>query len=405
MPATRGDGLNHMTTTTTIPTERRFVGSGPGEILQLIRRGGANTRRDLQIATGLSRVTVAQRVDALLAASLIRESGEGDATGGRRPNRLVFDETASVLAVATVDTAHSRIALTDLSGRILASAHVAVRIDEGPEMVLTALIDALRTLMAENDVDMTRLSGTGISVPGPVDPHTRRPSQPPIMPGWDAYPIADHLADQIPVPTFVENDADAMAFGEQSTRYVDNPSLCLVKVSTGIGSGLVLGGSIYHGIDGGAGDIGHIRLAGETALCQCGSHGCLAAIASGGAIAAALRDLGHDARSGQDVKRLLDAGNVDAVRLTHQAGRRIGEVMATVVSMVNPGILVISGDLAGSSLLGGLRETLYPRSLARATRNLEIRVTTLGDDAGLIGMARIVADSLFSPASVNTRLP
>jgi predicted NBD/HSP70 family sugar kinase len=225
------------------------------------------------------------------------------------------------------------------------------------------------------------------------------------MPGWDAYPIADHIADQIPVPTFVENDADAMAFGEQSTRYADNPSLCLVKVSTGIGSGLVLGGSIYHGIDGGAGDIGHIRLTGETALCQCGSRGCLAAIASGGAIAADLRTVGHDVRSGQDVKALLDAGNVDAVALTHQAGRRIGEVMATVVSMVNPGILVISGDLAGSPLLGGLRETLYPRSLARATRNLEIRLTTLGDDAGLIGMARIVADSLFSPASVNALLP
>lgn len=402
MPATRGDGLQQVTTPT-IP-DRRFVGSGPGEVLQLIRRGEANTRRDVQTTTGLSRVTVAQRVDALIQARLVRESGEGDATGGRRPSRLVFDEKASALAVATVDTAHSRVALTDLSGRMLDSKTIEVAIDQGPEVVLSALAEGLTELMDRNGVPLGRLSATGISVPGPVDPHTRRPSQPPIMPGWDAYPIADHLAEAIPVPTFVENDADAMAFGEQSTQYADNPSLCLVKVSTGIGSGLVLGGMIYHGIDGGAGDIGHIRLAGETALCQCGSHGCLAAVASGGAVASALRDLGHDARSGQDVKRLLDAGNIDALGLTHQAGRRIGEVMATVVSMVNPGILVISGDLAGSSLLGGLRETLYPRSLARATRNLEIRLSTLGDDAGLIGMARIVADSLFSPVAVNTRL-
>jgi predicted NBD/HSP70 family sugar kinase len=380
------------------------MSSGPGDVLQLIRRNGANTRRDIQNVTGLSRVTVAQRIDALLSARLIRESGEGEATGGRRPNRLVFDVRHSALAVATVDTAHSRVAITDLSGRILDHALVDVAIEEGPDTVLAALAQGMTSLMSRIGADISQLSGSGISLPGPVDPHTRRPSQPPIMPGWDAYPIADRFAEVLPVPTFVENDADAMAFGEQSTAYPESNSLCLVKVSTGIGAGLVLGGSVYHGIDGGAGDIGHIRLAGETALCQCGSRGCLAAVASGRAVAMELAQRGFATKSGRDVKELLDSGNVDALALTHEAGRRIGEVMATVVSMVNPGVLVISGDLASSALLGGLRETLYPRSLARATRNLDVRLSTLADDAGLIGMARIVSDSLFSAAAVNTRL-
>lgn len=379
------------------------MSSGPGDVLQLIRRGEAKTRRDIQNVTGLSRVTVAQRVDTLLNSGLVKESGEGEATGGRRPNRLVFDVEHSVLAVATVDTAHSRVALTDLSGRILAQQNVDVAIEEGPEVVLTALSQTTLALMKSSEVQQSELVGSGVSVPGPVDPHTRRPSQPPIMPGWDAYPIADHLSEALPVPTFVENDADAMAFGEQSTRYPDSPSVCLVKVSTGIGAGLVLGGRVYHGIDGGAGDIGHIRLAGETALCQCGSRGCLAAVASGRAVALALTERGIPARSGRDVGDLLDSGNVEAIALTHEAGRRIGEVMATVVSMVNPGVLIISGALASSALVGGIRETLYPRSLARATRNLDIRLSTLGADAGLVGMARIVVDNLFSADAINAR--
>jgi predicted NBD/HSP70 family sugar kinase len=224
------------------------------------------------------------------------------------------------------------------------------------------------------------------------------------MPGWDSYPIGDHVGEALAGPVFVENDADAMAFGEYSSGYAGSASFCLVKVSTGIGTGLVLDGHVYHGIDGGAGDIGHIRIAGETALCPCGSRGCVAAVASGGAVAKALAQRGIPAKSGSDVARLLAAGQLDAVTLTHEAGRRIGEVMATVVSMVNPGTLVIGGDLASTALIGGLRETLYPRTLARATRNLNVRLSELGEDAGIVGMARIVADNLFSASAINRQL-
>ncbi|MDQ1554671.1 MAG: hypothetical protein QOK46_1749 [Microbacteriaceae bacterium] len=380
------------------------MSSGPGDILHLIRSQDANTRKDIRTLTGLSRVTVSQRVDALMEARLVTESGEGDATGGRRPSRLVFDVNHSAVAVATVNTAHSQVAVTDLQGRILASDTVNVPIVSGPERVLSALSAAMTRLLQDAGVEISRLCGAGISVPGPIDPQTHRPSQPPIMPGWDGYPIADHLSEAFPVPIFVENDADALALGEQSTAYQNSSSVCLVKVSTGIGAGLVINGAVYHGIDGGAGDIGHIRLAGENALCQCGSRGCLAAVASGRAIAMKLTERGIQANSGRDVRDLLVSGQVDAIALTHEAGQRIGEVMATVISMVNPGVLVLSGDLASTSLIGGLRETLYPRSLSRATRNLDIRLSTLGDEAGLIGMTRIVADSLFSANAINARL-
>ncbi|WP_258229181.1 ROK family protein [Arthrobacter sp. HMWF013] len=353
----------------------------------------------------MSRMTVAQRVDALLKAELIREAGTARPSGGRRPTDLAFNLQHSYTISASVETTSSRVALTDLSGAIITDEHVDIAVEDGPEKVLHAITETGRQLLTRSKTPMSKVSGVGIFIPGPVDPHTQRPSQPPIMPGWDAYPIVDFLQDTFPVPVLVENDANAMAVGEYSAGFTGTTSLCLVKVSTGIGTGLVINGQVYQGVDGGAGDIGHVRHPAFTELqCQCGSYGCLAAGASGGAIARKLKEQGIEAFSGRDVHRLLLAGNVEAMRLTHEAGQRLGEVMATVVCLLNPAVLLIAGDLASSSLIGGMRETLYPMSLPRATRHLDVRLAALGEDAGIRGMSSLLVNQVFSAAAVNARL-
>jgi predicted NBD/HSP70 family sugar kinase len=217
--------------------------------------------------------------------------------------------------------------------------------------------------------------------------------------------VPDRLRESFNVPVLLANDADAAALGEHAVGYPDVRALCMVKVSTGIGSGIVIGGEVYQGVDGGAGDIGHVKLDGHGhALCQCGGHGCLAAVASGRAVADALTALGTPASSGSDVGALLSAGNLDAIRLTQDAGRRIGEVLAAVVCVLNPGVLLIGGDLASSPLLAGIRETLYPMSLPRATRHLTMTLGTLGADAAIVGLVRMVVDREFSAQAVNSAL-
>lgn len=378
---------------------------GPGDVLHLIRSGKARTRGDIQEETGMSRMTVAQRVDALLKAELIREAGTARPSGGRRPTDLAFNLQHSYTISGSVETTSSRVALTDLGGAIIADEHLDISVAEGPEKVLHEITTAGQRLLRRSKTDMSRVSGIGVSIPGPVDPHTLRPSQPPILPGWDAYPVVEFIQDTFPVPVLVANDADAMAVGEYSAGFVGTSSLCLVKASTGIGTGLVINGQVYQGVDGGAGDIGHVRHPAFTELqCQCGSFGCLAAGASGRAIARQLKALGVEASSGRDVHRLLLAGNVDAMRLTHEAGQRLGEVMATVVCLFNPAVLLIAGDLASSSLIGGIRETLYPMSLPRATRHLDVRLAALGEDAGIRGMSSLLVNQVFSAAAVNSRL-
>jgi predicted NBD/HSP70 family sugar kinase len=380
--------------------------TGPGDVLELIRHGRVTTRGDVLDVTGLSRMTVAQRVDALLAAGLVIEGAATAATGGRRPRSLSFNGEHGVVLAAAVDTTHARVAVTDLNGRILARDVLDVAIEKGPEQTLDAIVSAIQQLRARADVPLSRVRGVGLSLTGPIDPLSGRPSEPPIMPGWDAYPIADHLSPDFPgIAVLTANDADAAALGEYTAGFPDTRALCLVKVGTGIGTGIVIDGIPYSGIDGGAGDIGHVRLRDESeAVCQCGAVGCLAAVASGRAVARRLAALGHEARSGRDVGELLAKGDPDAANMTQEAGRLIGEVMATVVCVLNPEVVVVSGALTSAPLLAGMRETLYRLSMPRATRHLALQAGMLGEDAALVGLTRMVVDREYSAAAVNAWL-
>jgi predicted NBD/HSP70 family sugar kinase len=380
--------------------------AGPGDILSLIRHGHAVTRGDVLETTGLSRMTVTQRIDALLAAGMIVEGGTTEATGGRRRRSLVFNAGQSHVLAVAVDTTHTRIAVTDLAGAVIDAEQIDAPVEAGPSVVLDQIVEAAAKLMARAGLGPGNLCGIGISLPGPVDPLSGRPSQPPILPGWDAYPVAEHLQAGLPrVPVLTCNDADAAAVGEYAAGFSGTRSLCLVKVSTGIGTGIVINGRSYTGVDGGAGDIGHVRVSpSASALCQCGGHGCLAAVASGRAVARELTELGIPASSGREVGELLRAGNADAARLTQEAGRRIGEVMATVVCLLNPEVVLIGGALASAPLLAGIRETLYRVALPRATRHMALQLGSLGEDAAAVGLTRMVVDQEFSPEAVNLRL-
>jgi predicted NBD/HSP70 family sugar kinase len=159
------------------------------------------------------------------------------------------------------------------------------------------------------------------------------------------------------------------------------------------------------GVGGGAGDIGHIRLHDcPDALCMCGSYGCLAAVASGRALAGQLSDVGIGTASVSGVRDRLAAGQPDAVRLAREAGRRAGEVLVTVVTVLNPGVLMVAGDLAGAPFLTGVRELLYQRAMPRTTAHLSVVTSGLGERAGLLGAAAMVVEDLYSPDRADARL-
>ncbi|CAM5273978.1 ROK family protein [Streptomyces griseorubiginosus] len=389
--------------------------TGAGDLLELVRSGRAVTRGALQQATGLSRATVGQRLDRLFRAGWLREGAGGPVDsplGGRPSITLEFDDAHAVVLAADLDTRHARACVLSLTGEILAEHSGTLVIEDGPDAVLGELGRWFAELLEKAGQRAEEVCGIGLAVPGPVDLESGRVVQPPIMPGWDGYDIRGRLARAFtehtgsgPVPVLVDNDANLMAYGEQRTGHPDCSAFVLVKVSTGIGAGVVVDGSVYRGIDGGAGDLGHIRVpAGAEALCRCGSYGCLAAVASGGAVARRLAATGVPAASGSDVRDLLASGHPGAAALAREAGRQVGDVLATVVTLLNPGVLMIAGDLAGTPFLTGVRELLYQRALPRSTARLEVVTSRLGERAGLVGAGALVVEHLYAPERVEERL-
>ncbi|MFD5558091.1 ROK family protein [Streptomyces sp. NPDC127068] len=392
--------------------------SSAGDLLQLVRSGRATTRGALQQVTGLSRATVGQRLDRLFRAGWLREGAAGPVDsplGGRPSVRLEFDTSHAVVLAADLGTRRARAAVLTLDGTPLAERVGPLSVADGPGRVLDELGSWFAGLLDEAGCGAEGVCGIGLAVPGPVDTATGRVVQPPIMPGWDGYDIRGRLRRALAgrtscpvagtVPVLVDNDANLMAYGEQRAGFPDCGAFVLVKVSTGIGAGVIVDGAVYRGIDGGAGDIGHVRVPqGADTLCRCGSYGCLAAVASGRAVAQRLARAGVAAESGSDVRALLAAGHPEAVRLTRQAGRAVGEVLATVVTLLNPGVLMIAGDLAGTPFLTGVRELLYQRALPRATARLEVVTARLGQRAGLVGAGALVVEELYAPGRVEERL-
>ena len=228
-------------------------------MLDLIRRAGGLTRADIIAKTGLSRSTVAARLETLQAAGWI-SSGQTTSARGRPPSHFHFRAEAGALLVADAGATGVRTAVTDLHGHIGHELRIPLDITVGPEPWLTAVGDLFDELLESVGITADFVRGIGIAVPGPVDFASATVVSPPIMTGWDGYPIRSWFADRFDCPVLVDNDANAMTLGEHTTNFADRDSLVMVKVATGVGAGIIAHGSIYRGADGAAGDIGHIQI-------------------------------------------------------------------------------------------------------------------------------------------------
>ncbi|MEU6861093.1 ROK family transcriptional regulator [Glycomyces sp. NPDC046736] len=387
-------------------SSRRRVAPAPGAgtLLQLLRDGVPRTRSELAAITGLARSTVTGRVDALLAAGLIAPSGETASTGGRPPATFAFNPAARIVIGADLGATHARLAVTDLAGTVLAASNADIDIALGPKPVLDWVVEASRKILDSAERPHGDLLGIGIGLPGPVEHSTGRAVNPPIMPGWDGFDVPAYVSERLGVPVLVDNDVNIMALGEHFTAWPEHEHLLFIKAATGIGCGIIASGQVYRGAQGAAGDMGHIRVAGaDDAQCRCGNTGCLEAVASGAAIAAALTAQGTPARGSIDVVEHARAGSVPALQLIRQAGRDIGEVLAGAVNFFNPSIIVIGGSLAlaGDHLIAGVREVIYQRSLPLATGHLRIAAARTGESSGAIGAGVMVIEHALDPSRLD----
>jgi glucokinase-like ROK family protein len=382
-------------------------------VLRLLRDEGPVSRAELGDRLELTRPRLLAEVERLVATGLVAEAGMAASRGGRRSTLV---ELHPRLRFAAVDLGASSIDIEVTNGRLepVAAYQEPSDIRSGPKVILHRVNELLAK--ARTDGAYERLDAVGIGVPGPVSFRDGVPVSPPIMPGWDRYPVRELLAREHGCPAVVDNDVNIMAIGERHggvAHSVDD--FLFVKIGTGIGCGIHLGGGVYRGVDGCAGDIGHIQVDAHGPVCSCGNTGCLEALFSGAAMA---RDALAAARSGEspalaerlatgidvsarDVAEGAAEGDVTCIRLIRDGGRRVGAVLATLVSFANPSMIVIGGGLAqlGHVLLAEIRSVVYRRSLPLATGNLPVVLSELGSRAGVTGAAVLASDAAFEQAS------
>jgi len=383
-------------------------------LLAALRDDGPASRVELGERLGVQRTRLAAELASLERYGLVEPAGHAASRGGRRSTMVRLADNLRLVGV-DVGATSIDVGVTDARCEVLAHASEPCDIRQGPMPVLGRVLAMTATVLRDAP---GRLVGVGIGLPGPVSYRDGMLVAPPIMPGWDRFPVRDHLARRWGCPVVVDNDVNVMALGERHAgvaRSLDD--FVFVKVGTGIGCGIVVSGQVYRGVQGAAGDIGHIRLADDGPVCSCGEVGCLEAYFGGAALA---RDAMALARSGRspvltqlledhkelaasDVATAVAAGDGAAVGLVRDGGRRLGQVIASLVSFVNPGMVVIGGGVAGlgHQLLSEVRSVVYRRSLPLATGNLPIVLSELEGKAGVIGAAWSASDRAFQAVTTS----
>ncbi|MFC5824065.1 ROK family protein [Nonomuraea insulae] len=385
-------------------------------VLDLVR-SGISTRPEVIRRSGLGRKVVTQRLVQLGHAGLVTEGDLAPTTGGRAPRELQFHSDAGHVLVAELGATSISVGVADLAGRLLDQHEEGAEVPTRPDETLSRVAKLFDELMARRPAGGSPLWGIGIGVLGPVDWATGRPISLPTMTGWGDYPIRERFAEQYNVPVWVDNEVNLMALGELRNGLGQGErDLLFVKVGSGIGAGLISGGLLHRGASGSAGEAGHIIVAEDSQVrCWCGNSGCVAALASGSALAregeAAAADgsspylatirMGEHPRpiDAEDVVAAAAQADSAAAELITRSGQYVGKMLAGLVNAYNPALILIGGSVAagaGDLILAAIRQVVYQRALPLATRNLRIALSPLSDRAGLVGAAFMVVDQLLS---------
>ena len=394
---------------------RLYTTPAEKELVDLIRKFGELTKGDLVAYTDHSRTKITSSINSLICKKIIIENQSSEYSGGRRSKTFSLNGGLGCVAGVDIGATGIDLAVADLSQRIFARTSEDVPVREGPVKILGKVCDLLENLLVDTAYDAGNFRGIGIGIPGPVDFINGTVVSPPIMPGWDHYPIIQTVQKRFPAANVViDNDVNIMALGEinQGVGKGFN-NLIYVKIGIGIGAGVICQGKIYRGANGCAGDIGHISINNNGPLCHCGNTGCLEALAGGPAIAERSLAAAKSGKSAilqkyfeknggkltaEDVGYAAREGDPASIEIIRESGQMIGAVLASLVNFYNPDMIVIGGGVSnlGNLLLSSIRQAVLSRSLPLATRNLDIVFSGIGEDAGVIGASQLAMDYVFT---------
>ena len=371
-------------------------------VLDLIRFSpGGIARVEIARRMNLTRAAVTAIVNDLLSTGLIREAGGINVHSGRPPVVLEMDPARGFVIGIDFGASHLSILMGDLGANILEEIEIPININDGPNTCIDQADHLLRDLLVKSGRELHEILAIGVGVPGPIVSDEGLVLAPPIMPGWDRFPIRDTLEKMWGCPVSLSNDSELGVLGEWAAGAGrGEQNLAYIKIGTGIGAGLLLDGQIYRGVTGSAGEIGHLTIDENGPLCACGNHGCLEAIAGGTAIALQAQEAARkgqrtqlssikpiEAITARDVAAAARLGDLVAQQILTHAGTYVGIAIAGMVNIFNPGMVIIGGGVAqsGDILLEPIRLAVQRRSLPVATRAVRITTAMLGRRSSSMG--------------------
>ncbi|MCC3764495.1 ROK family protein [Glycomyces sp. TRM65418] len=360
------------------------------------------SRAEIARLTGLSGAGVTKTARPFLAAGYFTESAsgaDGIASGPGRPTSPLAIHADREYFIGVKVTGDEVIGVvTDLRAEVRTAAHRPLESTE-PGAVADAIASIVKDLRGRDLVYQNRCRSLGLAVAGDVDRRTGLVRYSPFL-DWHDIPLGDMLGRATGLTTVVENDVKALAiaewwFGEGA----GSDSFALVTVGSGIGGALMLNGGMVAGSYGVAGEIGHLPVSGEEAVCQCGGRGCLETIASERAIVARVRDgVGDPDLTMTEAVRLARDGDPAAHAAFDEAGHAIGLALATVATLVGPELIIVSGEgLAAYDLFADQVQRTFTANAFGAAGRCALVVRPLPFEEWARGAAAASIQALFSP--------
>lgn len=370
-------------------------------VIGLLAGEGPMSRADLVRASGLSRTTVSSLVAELIGTGQIIETDDRARPhkGGSGRPPVVVRLSAPVGGVVGVDVGHGhvRVAVADRSGTVLAEDHALVDVDAHGAEVLDRAAAMVRALAAAADLRMDELQAAGMCVPAPVDRRSSR-IRTGIMPGWQGLVPGEELERRLGVPVHADNDANLGALAELHHGIArGRHDVVYLKIASGVGAGIVLGGRLHRGASGIAGEIGHVQVGEDGQVCRCGNRGCLETMVSAARLLDLLRPAYDEPLTIEHVLALDAEGDAGVRRVLNDAGRTVGRAVADLANSLNPELVVVGGTLGGSpSVVEGLRGALDRYAQPDTAAALEVVPGALGVRSAVVGavalaIARVAA--------------
>jgi glucokinase-like ROK family protein len=382
-------------------------------VLNVIRNYGPISKVDIAGRTKLTFATVSNIASELTSSKLIYENGYQSSNGGRRSVLYGLDPNSFYVVGVELGVTNIRSVAINLKAEVISDFIVETQSANGREAMLQNIFFAIDEVMTNSKIDRAKFAGIGISSPGPVDPDSGIVLTPPNLNDWHNVPLKKLIEDRYRLPSLLEKDANAAAFGEYWLGAAHGKRNAIyVLADHGIGGGILIDGRIYRGFLNGAGEIGHGTIDIDGRRCNCGNYGCLEAMASGIAIVKrAIEEVRRGAPSSlselskQDesviTSRLIinEALNGDKLckDLLDEAGRYLGIGIASLINYFNPESIILGGPLITTyyPMFGTIETIARQRALSTFSTATIIQQSVLRESASVIGAASLILQYLF----------